>query len=264
MAGGVTQAPPPPDPPPDRADSAADATGGQPADDARTAEIAANLRSVRDRIAAACAAAGRDPGEITLIGVTKTFPAQDARRLLGLGLADVGENRDQEAAGKAAALAGEPVRWHFLGRLQRNKVNSVASYATVVHSVDRPEIAAALARGTRHAGRGPLRVLIQVSLDGDPARGGATAEAVPALAAEISATADIVLTGVMAVAPRDTEPAVAFARLAEIAADLRATHPDAEVISAGMSGDLEAAIRHGATHVRIGTALLGGRTPPVG
>jgi PLP dependent protein len=243
MAGGVTEAP--------------------PTDDPRTAEIAAGLAAVRDRIAAACAAAGRDPAGVTLIGVTKTFPAADVRRLLHLGVTDVGENRDQEAAGKAAELAGEPVRWHFLGQLQRNKANSVAAYASVVHSVDRPEIAAALARGIRRAGRGPLRVLIQVSLDGDPARGGVTAAALPTLAAGIAATADLLLAGVMAVAPLDAEPAAAFARLAEITADLRAVHPDAKVISAGMSGDLEAAIRHGATHVRIGTALLGGRTPPV-
>jgi pyridoxal phosphate enzyme (YggS family) len=231
--------------------------------DGRTAEIAANLTAVRARIAAACQAAGRDPAEITLIGVTKTFPAEDVRRLVELGVADVGENRDQEAAGKAGELAGEPVRWHFLGRLQRNKANSVARYATVVHSVDRPEIAAALARGTDHAGRDPLRVLIQVSLDGDPDRGGAPAAAVPDLAAEIAATAELRLAGVMAVAPLDADAAGAFARLAEVAADLRAAHPGAEVISAGMSADLEAAIRHGATHVRIGTALLGGRTPPV-
>jgi pyridoxal phosphate enzyme (YggS family) len=244
MAGGVTPAP--------------------PENDGRTAEIAANLRAVRDRIAAACDAARRDPAGITLIGVAKTFPAEDVRRLLALGVADVGENRDQEAGAKAAALAGLPVRWHFLGRLQRNKANSVAAYATVVHSVDRAEIAAALARGTHRAGRGPLAVLIQVSLDGDAARGGAPAPAVPELAAEISATTDLRLAGVMAVAPREAEPGAAFARLAEIAADLRAAHPDAGVISAGMSGDLDAAITHGATHVRIGTALLGGRTPPVG
>jgi PLP dependent protein len=277
MAGAVT--PPPAPPPGPRSGSAASGAvpGGEPAvpapgraaragaepGDGRTAEIAANLRAVRQRIAAACAVAGRDPAGITLIGVTKTFPATDVRRLVALGIADVGENRDQEASTKAEELTGGGVRWHFLGRLQRNKANSVARYATVVHSVDRPEIAAALARGAARAARGPLDVLVQVNLDDDPSRGGAAAADVPALAAGIAAAADLRLAGVMAVAPLGAEPAAAFARLAEIAADLRATHPGADVISAGMSSDLEAAIRHGATHVRIGTALLGGRTPPV-
>ncbi len=230
--------------------------------DPRTAEIAANLAAVRARIAAGCAAAGRDPATVTLVAVTKTFPVQDVRRLLALGVADIGENRDQEARVKAAAVPA--ARWHFVGRLQRNKCRSVASYAVLVHSVDRPELVAALDAGARQTGRAPLDVLVQVSLDADPARGGALPADVPRLAAAIAGTAGLRLAGAMAVAPFDADPLPAFGRLAEVAAELRRDHPDATILSAGMTGDLEAALRCGATHVRIGTALLGGRTPPVG
>lgn len=240
-------------------------TGG--AADPRTAQIAANLAAVRARIAAACAAVGRDPGGVTLIAVTKTFGPEDARRLVELGVTDLGENRDQEARPKVAALAADTlpaaVRWHFIGRLQRNKCRSVAGYAGWVHTVDRPELAEALAAAARRAGRPALDVLIQVSLDGDPARGGVVPAELAPLAAAVAAAEPLRLRGVMAVAPQRADPDAAFARLAEVAASLRADHPAAVAISAGMSGDLEAAIRHGATHVRLGTALLGGRTPMV-
>jgi pyridoxal phosphate enzyme (YggS family) len=236
--------------------------------DPRSAEIAANLAEVRGRIAAACASAGRNPAEVTLVAVTKTFGADDVRRLLALGLADVAENRDQEARAKVAALAADPppapARWHFVGRLQRNKCRSVAGYASAVHSVDRNELVDALAAGAGRADRPALDVLIQVSLDADTARGGALPADVPALAAAVVAAAPLRLRGVMAVAPQDADPDAAFDRLAAVAATLRADHPEATAISAGMSGDLEAAIRHGATHVRVGTALLGGRAPAVG
>jgi uncharacterized pyridoxal phosphate-containing UPF0001 family protein len=157
-----------------------------------------------------------------------------------------------------------PVRWHFVGRLQRNKCRSVAGYAAAVHAVDRAELVGALAAGARRAGRPGLDVLVQVSLDGDPARGGALPAGLPALAAAVAAAEPLRLRGVMAVAPQAADPDEAFARLAAVADALRADHPRATAISAGMSGDLEAAIRHGATHLRIGTALLGGRPPLVG
>ncbi len=238
------------------------ASAGEPADP-RAAQIAANLAAVRRRIGAACAAAGRDPAGVTLVAVTKTFPAADVRRLLGLGVADVGENRDQEARVKAAAVP--EARWHFVGRLQRNKCRSVASYAALVHSVDRTELVAALAAGARRAGRdAALDVLVQVSLDGDPSRGGALPADVSGLAAAVADAAGLRLAGVMAVAPEGAAPRPAFSRLAEVAAELVRDHPNATVVSAGMSGDLEDALQCGATHVRIGTALLGGRTPPVG
>jgi PLP dependent protein len=227
--------------------------------DPRTEEIAANLAEVRGRIEAAAKAAGRDPGELTLVGVTKTFPVEDAGRLVELGVADLGEARDQEAKVKARQL--DTARWHFVGRLQRNKAGSVGSYAAVVHSLDRPELVPPLANGVRRAGRDPIDVLVQVSIDGDPDRGGALAGDVVALAGTAADTGLLRPAGVMAVAPMDADPDAAFATLREIAERLRAAYPGATVISAGMSADLEAAVRHGATHLRIGTALLGGRPP---
>ena len=220
--------------------------------------MAANLTAVRRRIAAACAAAGRETTEITLIAVTKTFPASDVRLLAELGVADIGENRDQEAAPKAAECAGLPVTWHFVGQLQTNKARSVVSYADVVHSVDRPRLVTALSRAAVRARRAP-RCLIQVALDDDPARGGARRADVPALAEQVAAAEGLELAGVMAVAPLDADPAGAFAALRDVAAAVRAEHPAAVIISAGMTGDLEQAITCGATHVRVGTALLGGR-----
>ncbi|MGW0432621.1 YggS family pyridoxal phosphate-dependent enzyme [Micromonospora sp. NPDC003197] len=233
----------------------------------RRAQLAGSLARVRSRIAAACAAANRDRTEVTMIAVTKTYPASDAVLLAGLGVTDLGENRDQEAAGKAAevAAAGVDVRWHFVGQLQRNKCRSVVGYADVVHSVDSVRLATALAAAAERGRDRVLDVLVQVSVDGDPARGGAVAgstdpdRSLDRVAAEVAASSALRLAGVMAVAPLGWEPERAFARLAGIAAGLRAAHPGATAISAGMSGDLEAAIEYGATHVRIGSALLGMR-----
>jgi pyridoxal phosphate enzyme (YggS family) len=233
--------------------------------DARRDELAANLAALRSRIDAACAAAGRDPGELTLIAVTKTFPASDTRLLAELGITDVGENRDQDAAAKHAECADLPLRWHFVGQLQRNKARSVATYADVVHSIDRPPLVEALSRAANAAGR-ELTALVQVSLDGPEAsgRGGAVPAAVEGLADAIAAAPALRLGGVMAVAPLGSSPEAAFASLGEIAAALRRRHPGADVVSAGMTGDLEAAIANGATHLRVGTALLGRRAPLVG
>jgi PLP dependent protein len=229
--------------------------------DARQDEVAANLGKVRDRIAAACAAAGRDAAEVTLVAVTKTYPASDVALLAGLGVTEVGENRDQEAAPKAAALAAEgvPVRWHFVGRLQRNKCRSVAGYADVVQSVDSVRLADALGAAAERHGRA-LDVLVQVSLDGDTSRGGTLPGAdLDAVAAGVAAQETLRLAGLMAVAPLGEPPDAAFARLADIAARFRVDHPTAAVLSAGMSDDLESAISFGATHVRVGSALLGRR-----
>jgi len=237
--------------------------------DSREVELAANLATVRERIAAACAAAGRPSDEVTLVAVTKTYPAADVVRLAALGVPDIGENRDQEAAPKAAevAAAGARVRWHFVGRLQRNKARSVAGYADLVHSVDSVRLARALAEAARER-PAPLGVLVQVSLDGDASRGGAVPDGPQDLDVDVDRVADAVaeagslaLRGVMAVAPMGWEPAAAFARLADVAQRLRRRYPEAAVISAGMSGDLEAAVEYGATHVRIGAALLGNRAP---
>ena len=224
----------------------------------RREELTGRLAAVRGRISAACLAAGRDPGAVTLVAVTKTFPASDVRLLNGLGVRDFGENRDAEAAPKVAQCADLDLVWHFVGQLQTNKAASVARYATYVHSVDRVRLIRALGPAARRAGR-VIQCLIEVSLDGDPARGGAPAGEVPGLAGALMATDGLVLAGVMAIAPLGMPPADAFAELLDSAAVVRAVRPSATVISAGMSGDLEAAIAAGATHVRIGTALLGDR-----
>ena len=228
----------------------------------RRAELAANLAAVQGRIAAACEASGRPTAEVQLIAVTKTFPVPDILILHELGIDDVGENKDQEAAPKVAACtaAGVTLRWHFVGQLQVNKAASVASYAYMVHSVDRLRLVEALGRRAVAAGR-ELRCLVQVSLDSEAGRGGAEPGEVPGLADAIAAREGLVLAGVMAVAPLGEPPRPAYARLREIAETVRAAHPGAQVISAGMSGDLGEAIAEGATHVRIGTALLGGRQP---
>ncbi|HUZ55050.1 MAG TPA: YggS family pyridoxal phosphate-dependent enzyme [Streptosporangiaceae bacterium] len=228
----------------------------------RAAELSENLSALRARIAAACEAAGRPADDVTLIAITKTFPASDVRLLAGLGITDVGENRDQEAAPKAAACAGlePPLRWHFVGQLQANKARSVVTYADVVHSVDRPKLVRALGTRARAAGR-VITCLIQVDLDPapDPERGGAQPADVAALADEVAAEQGLALGGVMAVAPLGEPPRPAFRRLAGVAQVVRAAHPGAMMISAGMTGDLDAAIAEGATHVRVGTALLGSR-----
>jgi pyridoxal phosphate enzyme (YggS family) len=231
----------------------------------RSTELVASLGALRSQISHACQDVGRETSQITLIAVTKGYPASDVVALSALGVNDIGENRDQEAAVKVAqvrALGAGDVRWHFVGRLQRNKVNHVVSYAHAVHSVDRPELAAALAMAARSAERSPLEVFVQLSLDGDPARGGVTAKDLPALADAVVAEERLVLRGLMAVAPLGADADDSFAQLAEVAASLRERHPQADALSAGMSGDFAAAIRHGATHLRVGTALLG-RRPPV-
>jgi PLP dependent protein len=231
---------------------------------ARRDELAASLDEVRRRIGRACTTAGRDPGSVTLVAVTKTYPASDVQLLAGLGVTDVGENKDQEAAAKAAAV-DDPLRWHFVGQLQRNKAKSVVTYADVVESVDSLRLAGALSTAAARLRDRPLDVLVQVSIDGDPARGGAVADYADTdrdlwrVAAAVAGADGLRLGGVMAVAPRGWEPARAFEALAGLAARLRADFPDAVDISAGMSGDLEQAIQYGATHVRIGTSLLGMR-----
>jgi PLP dependent protein len=233
----------------------------------RLAELESNLAAVRARIASACAAAGRDPAEVQLVAVTKTFPVPDIMALASLGVMDVGENKDQEAEPKVAACtaAGLDLRWHFVGQLQANKAARVASYAYMVHSVDRARLVAALGRGASAGGR-LIQCLVQVNLDpagpaAGPGRGGAAPGDVLDLAGQIAASDGLELAGVMAVAPLGQPARPAYARLAEIAEKVKSVYPGARVISAGMTGDLEDAIAEGATHVRIGTALLGGRRP---
>lgn len=228
---------------------------------------ARNLHAVRARIDAAARAAGRDPASVALLAVSKTWPADAVRALYALGQTDFGENRAQELAAKAGELADLPVRWHFIGQLQRNKAAAVARLGAVVHSVDRAALLVPLARAGVELGR-PVEVFVQVDLGGPEgdlaARGGADPDAVPALCDAVVACDGLRLRGLMAVAPRGAAPGPAFERLAGLAARVRADHPSAVDVSAGMSSDLEDAVASGATIVRVGTALFGERPLPSG
>jgi len=236
---------------------------------ARRAELAERLAAVRQRIADACAAAGRGADEVTLMAVTKTVAAADVAALLDLGLDLLGENRVQEATRKVEAVAAlrpdARPRWHLIGGLQRNKARAVTRWAEQVESVDSARLADALDAAVRRTadtgGREPsLSVLIQYSVDGDPARGGVPRSDLLGLAEHVAGCAGLRLAGLMAVAPLDADLEAAFADIAAAAAALRAEHPGAATLSAGMSGDLEIAIRHGCDVVRVGTALVGERT----
>ena len=243
------------------------------AGDPRTRLLADNLAATRDRIRRAATASGRDPESVTLIVVTKTYPADDVRRLVDLGVREFGENRVQEAAAKSDAgavgenyaqevvhkLGGVPHAFgvHFIGQLQTNKAAQAIRYADAIHTLDRAKLVAPLARASAATDRHPA-ILIQVSLDGDPARGGAPVADVPALV-ESALAAGLALRGVMAVPPLGTDPARAFADLARIRERVLKQAPAATMMSAGMSADLEAAVAAGATHLRVGSAILGSR-----
>ncbi|MFI9647512.1 YggS family pyridoxal phosphate-dependent enzyme [Streptomyces sp. NPDC052040] len=228
--------------------------------------IAANLAQVEERIAAACRGAGRKREEVTLIVVTKTYPADDVRILSELGVRDVAENRDQDAAPKAAACADLPLTWHFVGQLQTNKVRSVVGYAGLVQSVDRARLVTALSKEAVRAGR-ELGCLLQVALDADEGgrgeRGGVAPGGIEELGDLVAEAPGLRLDGLMTVAPLTGEYAgrqqAAFERLVDLSTDLRRAHPAATMVSAGMSADLEQAVAAGATHVRVGTAVLGVR-----
>ena len=226
----------------------------------RREEIETNLAAVRGRIARACGEAGRDPAGVRLVVVTKFFPESDVRILAELGVTDVGENRHQEAEAKAAACADLGLRWHFVGGLQSNKAAAVARYAHVVESVDRVKLVRRLDEGASERSD-PVDCLLQVSLDPPDAQGrsGADPADLGGLADAVRAADHLVLRGLMAVAPLGADAGEAFGRLAGVHRELLAGHPDATWLSAGMSGDLEHAVRAGATHVRVGSAILGSR-----
>jgi PLP dependent protein len=220
--------------------------------------LAERLATVDAAVADAVREAGRDPAGITRIVVTKTHPASLVRELAALGVRDVGENRQQEAAAKVAELAdAEPaLRWHFIGQLQRNKARSVRAFASAVHSLDRAPLADALDGADGRV----LDVLLELNLTDDPGRGGVDPAALAPLAEHVLTLPGLRLRGVMAVAPLGEDPRAAFARVRAASELLRAIAPDATAISAGMSGDFREAILEGATHLRIGTAITGKRS----
>ena len=243
----------------------------------RRAELTTRLRQVEERIDAACRAAGRARGDVHLIVVTKYFPSSDIEVLSELGVTDIGESRDQEASAKIESLppgVRPRLQVHFIGQLQSNKAGSVAAYVDTVHSIDRDKLVIALDRAATAAGR-DIGVLVQVSLDvgasgsagatsgsaaaAAAARGGIPLDGLGVLANSVAAAQHLRLLGLMAVAPQGVDPAAAFAKLSSVSRDIRADHPGATWISAGMSADLESAVANGATHLRVGSAILGSR-----
>ncbi|CAN3129646.1 YggS family pyridoxal phosphate-dependent enzyme [Mycobacterium sp. smrl_JER01] len=237
----------------------------------RDAELSRALAALRARVARAAEGAGRDPADIELLPVTKFFPATDVVSLHRLGCRAFGESRDQEAAAKveevARAVGDAPIRWHMVGRIQRNKARSVSRWAYAAHSVDNPKVVAALDRACAEAlddgvRTDPLRIYLQVSLDGDEARGGvdvAAPERIDDLCATIDGARGLTLVGLMAIPPLGADAGEAFRRLEQERDRVQRRYEQRLGISAGMSGDLEMAVRHGSTCVRVGTALLGSR-----
>lgn len=230
----------------------------------RLLEIKNNLEIVQGRIADACRESNRKESEITLIAVTKTYPASDIDLLKQLGIDNVGENRDQEASVKQKEVK-EKYNWHFIGQLQSNKAKSVVQYAHLIHSVDRWSLAKEIQKSAQSIDK-KQPVLIQVDLDQsgpDPTRGGIWPAELMELASLISNASHLELKGLMSVAPLGENPTQAFERLAQIRVEFLKIYDQATILSAGMSHDLEAAILCGATHLRIGSALLGER-PKIG
>lgn len=224
----------------------------------RKEEIAHNLALVREKIQASAQAASRNLNEIELIAVTKTFPASDARILHELGIRDFGENRDSEGAAKSQDVQG---RWHFQGQIQGNKLKSITKWANFIHSLDSHDHLEKIASLCKERQGEPLGIFIQVSLDGAHGRGGVPAQELTKLADSVISTTGIQLMGLMAVAPLGVEPDKAFTELAVIHGAFSANFPTSTALSAGMSGDYESAISHGATHIRVGSSILGSRTP---
>ena len=214
----------------------------------RLDEISANLEMVKSKIAAVAS------HPVTLIAVTKTFPVSDAQILQQLGVTDFGENRDSEGAEKSQLVVGN---WHFQGQIQSNKLKSITSWASVIHSLDDPRHFEMIEKVAPH----PLSLFLQVSLDGAHHRGGAGVDQLYQLAEKVSASATHTLAGLMSVPPVGMDPEKAYSQLALIRTEFMNRFPNAKSLSAGMSGDYETAISHGATHVRVGSSILGSRSP---
>jgi pyridoxal phosphate enzyme (YggS family) len=218
-------------------------------------EIAANLEAVNEGIKSAAQSCGRKFEEITLIAVTKTFPVSDVHILASLGVHNFGENRDAEAVPKAAAVAGT---WHYQGQIQSNKLRSIASWANVIHSLDEVRHIQILEQVATHR----IGVFLQISLDGAMGRGGANPTELNQLADALLGSANLDLMGLMAVAPLTISSDEAFEKLATFHGSFKSAYPQAMYLSAGMSNDFASAITHGATHIRVGSSILGSRPSP--
>lgn len=224
----------------------------------RKDQILSNLELVKEKISAAAQAADRAPNEITLIAVTKTFPVSDLEILHELGVRNFGENRDQEAAPKVGVLPAD-ITWHFQGGIQSNKLKSISNWASVIHSVDKFKYAQMISQFS--VGK-TKEIFIQVSLDSLPqSREGVDPADLMQLAEQIMSLPNLEVKGLMAVAPLDQPTAQAFVRLQQIQQKFIQLYPAASSLSSGMSGDYELAISLGATHVRIGSSILGNRSP---
>jgi pyridoxal phosphate enzyme (YggS family) len=224
----------------------------------RIDEIRTNLEKVNEQIKLAATKANRLSDEITLVVVTKTFPVSDIEILYSLGIREFGENRDQEGSGKVGLLPDD-VKWHFQGQIQSNKLKSITSWASYIHSVDQLKYAQMI---SEFSGGKEKPIFIQVSLDKPPqSRSGVNPSDLLELAGAVSELPGISLQGLMAVAPVNSPAEDAFAELADIRSDFLRTFPDAKSLSIGMSGDYQIAIKYGATHIRIGSSILGIRTP---
>jgi len=222
---------------------------------AREIEIAQALKTVEDRIAAAATKAGRARNEITLIAVTKTYPASDVEILRNLGVQNFGENRNEEGVAKSALVSGT---WHFQGQVQSRKLRDIASWATYIHSLDSADHIEKLSRIATEIGK-EISIFLQLSLDGAPGRGGVVASEIRALADSIANLPQIKMVGLMCVPPVELEHERAFSEIADIHQGFLANFPTATFLSAGMSSDYEVAITHGATHLRVGSQILGSR-----
>jgi len=227
----------------------------------RREELSLNLAETRERIAQGCRDAGRNPDDVNLIVVTKTWPASDTELLCELGVTNVGENRDQDARIKHDELVQLPLTWHAIGQVQTNKSKSVVQWADVVHAIDRSDLVAALAKATSERAV-PLQALVQVNLDPDPrvGRGGCLPADVLRIAEEIQQSVGMEVAGIMGVAPLDGDPDRAFSTLQKLSHELISQFPQASWISAGMSDDFHVALKYGATHLRIGSSILGHRS----
>lgn len=225
----------------------------------RSDEIAQSLNDVRTRVEQATAKAGRSPQSVTLIAVTKTYPASDVEILFDLGVRDFGENRSAEGAAKSAQVTG---RWHFQGQIQSNKISAIAKWANTIHSLDQLSHVAKFDRAVGEDSGKRLQIFTQLSLDGDSTRAGVSGDLLLTLGQAVMESKNLDLMGLMVVPPVEADPERAFAEVADHAERFKREFPTATSLSAGMSGDYEIAIAYGATHIRVGSQILGPRTAP--